>query len=65
MTLMILEILPLEAPISRIEVIISPRVRLALTTRWLIAPMNSAAWRACSAFLRVMEAISSPEAAVS
>src|SRR5437868_7642327 len=65
MTLTIFEILPLEIPRSRMEVIISPRLRLASATRWLMAVMNSAACCEFSAFLRVIDANSSLEEEVS
>src|SRR6266849_4171177 len=62
---MILEILPLDAPIPCMDVVISANVRLASATRWLTAFMYSAACCEFSAFLRVMEDISSLEAEVS
>jgi hypothetical protein len=65
MTLMILEILSLEALISFMDVVIRRRCRLASSIRCEATSMFSAATLELPAFLLVMELISSLDAEVS
>ena len=65
MTLMILEILSLEDVISRMEVTICPNVWLPSATRRSTSAIMAAADCEFSAFLRVMDVISSLDAEVS